>query len=130
MVRRRIQISIALFLCFIAMGAQWDLLQTIAWGRMMAAYSRTMPLAQAVEKTFSGAMCGICRMVANARSQEPSPAAVPETKIAGKALLFFQAVPQVIVEAPRAVGQLASSSPAITEIRSAPPVPPPRAGST
>jgi len=111
------------------MGAQWDLLQTFGWGRMLANYSRTMPLGKAVEKTFNGQMCRICRMVANARNQDPSPPAAPEAKSAGKALLFFQAVPQVIVEAPRAVGELASDSPAITETRSAPPVPPPRAGS-
>lgn len=95
---------------------------------MMADYSRTMPLSQAVEKTFSGKMCRICRMVANAREQEQSRPAVPESKTAGKILLFFQAVPKVTIEAPRSLAWMASGSPAMAETRSAPPVPPPRAG--
>ena len=115
-----------LFLCVIATGAQWDLLQVLAWGRMMTNHSRTMPLAKAVTKTFDGEMCDICRMVANAKKQEQSRSSVPEAKIESKILLFFQAVPQVIVEEPRSVAWFPSSSPAMTEERPAPPVPPPK----
>ena len=125
--RQRGQISIVLFLCIIATGAQWDLLQAFAWGRMMANHSRTMPLAKAVTKTFDGEMCPICRMVANAKQQERSRSAVPEVKIGSKILLFFQAAPKVIVEAPRSVAWCPSEAPVMTVDRPAPPLPPPRA---
>lgn len=124
---RRIQVSIALILCFIATGAQWDLVQTFAWGRMVANYSQAMPLAQAVAKTFDGEMCNICRMVANAQQQERSRSDVPEAKIESKIFFFFQDAPRMVVEAPCAAVSFPSDSSAMTEGRSAPPVPPPRA---
>jgi hypothetical protein len=113
-------------LCFLATGAQWDLVQGFAWGRMMAGHSRTMSLSSAVAKTFDGEMCPICRMVAKARQKEQSQSNVPETKLAGKVLLFFQAVPEAVVEAPCAVACFSCDATAMTKDRSAPPVPPPK----
>jgi len=127
-VRHRIQISIGLFLCFIATGAQWDLLQTFAWGRMVVNHSRAMPLAQAVRKTFDGELCSICRMVAKAEKQERANSDIPNTKFESKILFFFQAVPKVIVAAPCPVVWCPTEGTAVTAGRSSPPVPPPRAG--
>lgn len=118
-----------LCLCFVATGAQWDLLQTFAWGRMMVNYSREMPLSQAVTKTFDGEMCGICRVVANAQKQEQSRSNLPETKIESKILFYFQTVPKVIVGEPDSVAWFPGDSSATTELRWAPPVPPPRLAS-
>jgi hypothetical protein len=95
-------------------------MQVFAWGRMTVEHAQSMPLTQAVAKTFDGEMCGICRMVANAKKQEQSRSNVPELKMESKILLFFQAAPKVVVEAPR-------SATVVTAGRSAPPVPPPRA---
>jgi hypothetical protein len=69
--KRRFQISVVLLAWFMATGAQWDLVQTFAWGRMVATYSRTMPLVQAVRLTFTpGTMCSICKAVNEAKRQE------------------------------------------------------------
>ena len=125
-VRQRIQIPVLLFLCIIATGAQWDLVQVFAWGRMMATHSLTMPLAKAVTKTFDGEMCPICRMVAKAKEQERSRSGVPKAKIESKVLLFFQTIPEVIVEAPRSIAWYPSETPVRTVDRLAPPLPPPR----
>jgi len=125
-VRQRIQVLVVTLLCFIAAGAQWDLVQVYAWGRMMADHSRTMTLSDAVSKTFDGEMCPICRMVAKARQKEQSQSNVPEVRIESKILLFFQAVPAVIVGAPRAVACFPGDASAMTKDRSAPPVPPPK----
>jgi len=124
--RHRVQISLVLLLCFLAAGAQWDLVQVFAWGRMMAGHAKTMPLSQAVTKTFDGEMCGICRMVAHARKQERSRSDCPEMKMEAKVLLFFQAVPRVVVAPPRSTAWRPSEAAAVTAGRSAPPVPPPR----
>jgi hypothetical protein len=123
----RIQISLALCLCFLGTGAQWDLIQVFAWGRMTVEHAQSMPLSQAVEKTFDGEMCGICRMVANAKKQEQSRSNFPELKMESKILLFFQAPPKVVVEAPRSAAWRPTEATVVTAGRSAPPVPPPRA---
>ncbi len=115
-----------LVLCFVATGAQWDLLQTFAWGRMMVTYSQAMPLTQAVAKTFDGEMCDICRLVASAQKQEQPRSSVPELKLENKLLFFFQAVPRVVVGEPEAVAWTPGSSLTPAEVRWAPPVPPPR----
>ena len=93
----------------------------------MAMDSRTMPLPEAVIKILDGEMCPLCSLVAKAKQQERSRSDVPEARIESKLLFFFQAVPKVMVEAPGAVAWLPSDSPAMTAVRSAPPVPPPRA---
>ena len=116
-----------LVLCFMATGAQWDLIQVFAWGRMTVEHAHSMPLSQAVAKTFDGEMCGICRMVANAKKQEQSRSNFPELKMESKILLFFQAAPKIVFEAPRAAAWLPADASVITAGRSAPPVPPPRA---
>ncbi len=45
-------------------GGHWFALQAVAWGRMMAAFSRQDPLGTAVAKTFSGKHpCTLCLKV-------------------------------------------------------------------
>ena len=54
----------------LASGAQWDLLQGFAWGRMIANYSRTMPVSEAVRLTFTpDNLCGVCAFVAAAHTR-------------------------------------------------------------
>jgi hypothetical protein len=125
-VRQRIHVPIVLFLCLIATGSQWDLVQTFAWGRMMVMNSHSMPLSKAVAQTFSGEMCPICHLVANAEKQEKSRSEIPEAKLAGKVLLYFQKAPAVVVTAPDGVAWFPGNPLVATEGRVAPPVPPPR----
>ncbi|MGD1030917.1 MAG: hypothetical protein ABSA05_07210 [Opitutaceae bacterium] len=123
---RCLQIPVLILLCVIAAGAQWDLVQVYAWGRMVADHSSTMPLQEAVTKTFDGEMCPICRMVAKARQQEQSRSAAAKSAVAGKVLLFFQAVPPVILAGPGSYAWLPGESRPMAELRWAPPVPPPK----
>jgi hypothetical protein len=126
--RRRLQLSLVLFLCCLATGSQWEVLQVFAWGRMMVNYSRSEPMAEAVGDTFSGKMCSICRLVANARHQEQSHPEQPTPQSETKVILFFQSVPLVVVAAPQVVGRIADAQWALTRDRALPPVPPPRGG--
>ncbi len=79
---RRFSALFVLCAWLLASGAQWDFLQSFAWGRMIANYSRTMPLAEAVKKTFTpDNLCGVCEFVAVAKTRaegegktgEPAP---------------------------------------------------------
>jgi len=124
--RHRLQIPLVLFLCFMATGAQWDLLQMFAWGRMMAGHAQTMPLSRAVAKTFDGEMCAVCRMVADAKKQDRARSAVPEPKGAGRIFLFFQAAPKIAIEPPGSTAWRPGEATVASATRSAPPSPPPR----
>lgn len=124
--KRRFQIVVVLFAWFMASGAQWDLVQTFAWGRMVANYSRAMPLLRAVKLTFTpGNMCSICRAVSEAKQQENAPA-VPSGKADTKLLLVFQPVQRLILTPPiQETWSLSDRYPESAQ-RSNPPTPPPR----
>ena len=124
---RRIQLVVVLLAWFMATGAQWDLVQTYGWGRMFAGYSRTMPWCDALQKTFSGEMCGVCRAVAAAKQHEHENApALPGDKGFVKIALLCQPVPTIICSAPEIPRWSLSDVEAEGVLRSAPPVPPPR----
>jgi hypothetical protein len=125
--RRRLQLCLILFAWFIATGSQWDLVQTFAWGRMIAGYSRTMPLAQAVRKTFQpDNLCPICELVKTAKQQESKAVAVPGSSAVGRAPLVFQAAAAVVI-APPAMAALRMADPKASGTeRAAPLLPPPR----
>lgn len=129
----RHKLSLILTLCawLLATGSHWDLVQTFAWGRMVATYSQSMSLTKAVQKTFSvEGMCGLCETVFTAKQkQSPDTDAVGAAgKSLGKILLVF--APEAT--APLLLGPVIfSGSPsdqtAPSPTRAAPPVPPPRA---
>jgi|SRR5580698_10202927 hypothetical protein len=124
--RPRLQLCALLLAWFMVTGSQWDLVQVFAWGRMFANYSRTMPLASALQLTFQpGNMCSMCKMVKAAKQQqEQSPATAG--KVAGKILLVFEPVPQVVVACPSFLSWSLSDRILAGFQRAAPPVPPPR----
>lgn len=67
---RRLPSILVLCAWLLASGAQWDLLQGFAWVRMIATYSRTMPLDEAVRLTFTpNNLCGVCAFVADAKTR-------------------------------------------------------------
>ncbi len=89
---RRFPAIFVLCAWLLASGAQWDLLQSFAWGRMIATYSQTMPMADAIRLTFTADnLCGVCEFVADARTRDSSeageldraPAADPVAKAKG-----------------------------------------------
>ncbi len=111
----------------LATGSQWDLAQTFAWGRMIAGYSRTMPLLEAVRLTFTpGNECDLCNAVDAARQQPVSPA-TPEARLPGKILLAFQPAPKVIFSIPSGCPWPLVDEFTPGVMRASPPVPPPRA---
>ncbi len=123
---QRVKIITVLFAWFLATGTPWDLVQTFGWGRMIAQYAQSMPLSEAVKRTFSGEMCGVCEVVNDAR-QADDPA-LPRLGGGFDPKLLALAIPPTLVFAAPA----AEPWPRATELapslaRAAPPVPPPRA---
>lgn len=124
---RRFQLITILLAWFATTGAQWDMVQTFGWARMVVNYSRSMPLMQAVQRTFSGEMCGVCELVNSAGQKEKEQSPAPGGKLETK--LVFLAQPAVAYAAPAVQSQdwsvqdltLAGAD------RAAPPTPPPRA---
>jgi hypothetical protein len=85
---RRLSALFVLCAWLLASGAHWDFVQGFAWGRMIATYSKTMPLAEAVRLTFTADnLCGVCTFVADNRTRPDAsgtdasqPAADPVSK--------------------------------------------------
>jgi len=127
--RRQVSIVLVLTAWLLATGSQWDLAQTFAWGRMITTYSASMPFAVAVQKTFDGEMCPICRAVQQAKQeQEGDNARSPDGKWPGKILLFGAPGAMVFfLPASRCTGVMPDGSAPLSAERSAPPSPPPRA---
>ena len=127
--RRRLFLVSLLCAWLLATGSQWDLVQTFAWGKMIASYSRTMPLTDAVRLTFTaGNECNVCTFVNEAKHRQadaPLPGD-PAGKLA-KIPLVFQASSVFVATAPTVLGL---SHDVLLEMqgvaRAAPPVPPPR----
>ncbi|MGA7214288.1 MAG: hypothetical protein WBX20_08790 [Terrimicrobiaceae bacterium] len=71
-------------------GGHWFVLQTIAWVQMVREYSRSAPILEAVEKTFSGDYpCTMCTRIAEGQqNEEKSPSTV---KLAKKTEVFLLA---------------------------------------
>lgn len=122
---KRFQIFLVLFAWFMATGAQWDLVQTFGWGQMFVGYSRSMPLLEAVKKTFDGEMCSVCKAV-NEAKQQGNKTTVPCGKFDGKMILVFQPVPTVFQTVPDSDSWSHSDREPLSAQRSAPPTPPPR----
>lgn len=131
---RRFSTVVVLFAWLLASGAQWDVLQGFAWGRMIATYSRTMPLDEAVRLTFTpDNLCEVCEFVADSRTRATDTTANGEAPAAGDSLakakhplatppayvFVFASLPEP--EWPREVFSVDDHA------RSAPPTEPPRA---
>jgi hypothetical protein len=49
-------------------GGHWGILQSVAWTRMIIAYSRTAPIQTALEQTFDGKHpCAMCKAIQKAK---------------------------------------------------------------
>ena len=127
--RRQVFLVLTLTAWLLATGSHWDLVQTFGWGRMIVTYSRSMPLRQAIEKTFSGdTLCGVCELVQGAKSQQDANGAkVPGPKAPEQ--IYFVSTPGVLVyatPAPLCAGLVPAVSALLSADRTAPPLPPPR----
>lgn len=126
---RRLTLYVTLLSWLLATGTQWDVVQVVAWARMVVVYSQNMPVTDAVELTFSReGMCNLCRLVEAGRNDEQQRAAAAGTseKREVKALLAAPERADVLcadfaAETPRAGDAMWQS-----HERASPPAPPPR----
>jgi hypothetical protein len=122
---KRAHVIVVLLAWFLSTGAHWDLVQTFGWGRMIAKYAQIMPLAKAVEKTFSGELCSVCEVVNDAKQQEqeaPIKAGQKDVKF----VMTAKSVSEFIILAAQPVTWALSELGGLSFGRSAPPSPPPR----
>lgn len=126
--RHKASLVFTLTAWLLATGSHWDLVQTFAWGRMIADYARAMPLTEAVSKTFSPqTMCPLCHVVAEAKQQESRNTTVPDAKSPSKIVLVYASAP--LTSAPRiptVLGELDLAARWESNDRAAPVSPPPR----
>ena len=124
----KLSLLLTLAAWLLATGSQWDLAQTFAWGRMFVTYSRTMSVAQALQKTFDGEMCAICDAVQDAKQgQSPDGTTAPDNRLTAKMIFVgAPAAPFLTRPAVLCTGLAPDLSAPLSADRSAPPSPPPR----
>lgn len=124
--RRKLSLITMLVAWLLATGSHWDLVQTFAWGRMIASYSQAMSLEQAVKLTFSpDNLCGVCETVSAAKQQQD--AALPaDGKMFGKIPLVYQPVTTFFAALPAVEKWMPCHLALAGRDRRPPPVPPPR----
>lgn len=122
----RLRLSAVLFAWLLATGSHWDLVQTVAWGRMIGRYAHDMPVIEAIRLTFtSDQLCRMCEVVQEAK-QQPEDATVPGVKLDGKILLVFQPASEVVIDVPELARWAPCNDAWTSRERASPPVPPPR----
>ena len=107
-----------------ATGAQWTVLQSLAWTRMLAANLRTGSFTAAVQKTFDGKHpCGLCKAIAAGKSAEP------KQEFTGSLQKFeFPPVTEILVWVAPALFQFVPQENTFADpLAHPPPTPPPRA---
>lgn len=112
---------------FLATGSQWDFVQAFGWGRMFVGYSSTMTVSAAVERTFSGEMCEVCRAVRRAKRDEGKTTSTGDLAKA-KVILYCAAIAPFAIATPDNPGWWHVERAPVSALRAAPPVPPPRVG--
>jgi hypothetical protein len=119
--------------CFIALfamlGGHWLVLQSVAWTRMLADFSRQDSLTTAISKTFDGEHpCPLCCKIKAGRQQE-------EQQEKNTPLLKIEKMPDLILDNRQSLLTFVSTEaddavPTVPRLRAdlieTPPVPPPR----
>jgi hypothetical protein len=130
---RRLSAILVLCAWLLANGAHWDLVQGFAWGRMIANYSQSMPLAEALRLTFTADnLCGVCEFVADGKTRADAdgttPEAIPRDPSAKVPLLLATAPEHLFVFASAPAPEWpAEQFRPDARARPAPPTEPPRA---
>lgn len=124
--RRNLSLLMTLSAWLLATGSHWDLVQTFAWGRMIAAYSQSMPLSEAIKRTFTAEnLCGVCEVVNDAKQGQDATGA-GAGKLEHKVQLAFATTPRVVMVAPEPAPWLHVDTLPPHAPSQAPPTPPPR----
>lgn len=123
---RKLSLIVTLVAWLFATGSHWDLVQTAAWGKMFADYSRSMSYLDALQMTFSvEGLCSVCEFVDDMKSDangNPAPAEAGTRKIQ----LALATVPRVVFATPEKPTWLHDDPLIPDSSRAAPPLPPPR----
>ncbi len=100
------------------------ILQMAAWMRMIAVYSRSAPLTEALKETFDGQHpCGLCESIQKAKQTEKKPEAI---QLDIKREFFCQANGTMILTPSTDSWLRVVSVVNLSTISERPPVPPPR----
>jgi hypothetical protein len=124
-VPKRFPLLAIFFAWLLATGAQWDFLQVAGWSRMLFENSQRMSLSQAIDTTFSGQMCAICKAVNQAKQRQN--ATLPNEKEFSKFVLIYQPTPSLFFAPVEGLFWSFHDQTALSALRAAPPAPPPRA---
>lgn len=125
--RRHVSIAALVLGWLCANGAIWNVVQVVAWARMIHDYSQVMPAARAVTLALSGdAPCDVCKFVDTARDtagrELPRDAALGATD---KLVLALHPSAPIVLPVPDStwppIGDFSGS-----ERREPVPLPPPR----
>jgi hypothetical protein len=127
LLRRKLAVGSILLAWLLATGVQWDVVQAFAWVKMFTANAHTLPLGQAIARTFSPAgRCHLCRAVSAAKKQHATGTA-PREKSEGKILLLPPPVSDLVLARPHFEAWPPAVVCCASADRAAPPLPPPRA---
>lgn len=89
-VRRQFSIGCLLLAWLCANGAVWNVVQVVAWAKMVHDYSQVMPVAQALTITFDGSLsCHLCSIAQQA--QDATREQLPHEARLGGSDKFFLA---------------------------------------
>jgi len=122
--RRSLKTLLILGSWLIATGLHWDVMQIIAWTRMFSESYQEMSFTEAVEDTFLGEECAMCRTVDEGRHQEQQS---PELSTARERLVLIPFDTARIQLSLKPSGSWTKTCPEYALSRSEqPPTPPPR----
>lgn len=108
---------------FFVLGGHWAVMQTVAWGLMLADYAHETTTTEALEKTFDGQHpCAICKKVESGKQSEKKSEVVVAIK---KVEVYYEATAH-FVPAFRASWSLSSLISRAGVRSEQPAVPPPR----
>lgn len=124
---RKLAIVSLAFAWLCANGVLWDAMQVVAWGKMLAGYTETMPLGDALRATFDPAKpCEMCVGIAKAKDATQKQAPAPEPGSAAKFHLAMHVVESPVFAPAPAAWPVARTT-MLRERTDPVPLPPPRA---
>lgn len=68
---RGVRLTAIILALALSMGLDWAALQAVAWTRMLAGFSQSMPMGRAITRTFDGLHpCTLCLAIRRGREAE------------------------------------------------------------
>lgn len=123
---RHLATVLAIASVLLASGGHWLLLQSVAWGGMLIAHSKTTSLSEAISRTFDGKHpCKLCKVVQAGRERETDRQTIlPSPRIPD---LFCELRGVIVPPCQAELPQVTSAPRRLHSIAHRPPTPPPKA---